>query len=158
MLLLFISVCQKENEDIRVCVVVEMSHNGDLVQDYSVTGNSASDSFQRGTSLPKNGIERNLLKAQPSPSSRKVHSFRRESRRGENGGQEEVDEQKEWQREVGLDSLKIASSLQSKESSSVQGTSIQAQGSSIIQALREGMRGTRSNKANTVIKQEVCNE
>lgn len=137
---------------------VEMSHNGDLVQDYSVTGNSASDSFQRGTSLPKNGIERNLLKAQPSPSSRKVHSFRRESRRGENGGQEEVDEQKEWQREVGLDSLKIASSLQSKESSSVQGTSIQAQGSSIIQALREGMRGTRSNKANTVIKQEVCNE
>lgn len=134
---------------------VEISHNGDMAQDYSVTGNSASESFQRGNSLPKNGIERTLHKAQQSPSPRKVHSFKRESRGDENGGQEEVDEQKEWQREVGLDSLKIASSLQSKES--VQGT-IQAQGSSIIQALREGMRGTRSNKTNTVIKQEVCNE
>lgn len=124
-----------------------------MATDYSVSGNSASDSFQRGNTLPKNGIERNLHKAQQSPSPRKVHSFKRELRGDENGGQEEVDEQKEWQREVGLDSLKIASSLPSKES--VQGTT---QGSSIIQALREGMRGKRSNKMNTAIKQEVCNE
>lgn len=95
--------------------------------------------------------ERSAFKVQPNCAPRKVPSAKADAPGDENGDQEEIDEQREWQREVGLDSLNVAA-LSGGATESAKGGTI-LHGSSIIQALREGMKGAQSK--NYFIKKEA---
>lgn len=93
--------------------------------------------------------ERSAFKAQQNCTPRKVLS---DAPGEENGTLEEIDEQREWQREVGLDSLNVTA-LSSAATEAAKGGGTILHGSSIIQALREGMKGTQSK--NYFIKKET---
>lgn len=94
--------------------------------------------------------ERSAFKVQQNCAPRKVTCAKADAPGDENGAREEIDEQREWQREVGLDSLNVTA-LGGATESAKGGTILH--GSSIIQALREGMKGAQSK--NYFIKKEA---
>lgn len=116
-----------------------------------VADNEADASLVKALAASYGAIrsERSAFKVQQNCAPRKVTCAKADAPGDENGAREEIDEQREWQREVGLDSLNV---LGGGATESTKGGTI-LHGSSIIQALREGMKGAQSK--NYFIKKEA---